>query len=200
MDFTCILQPDEIAKVVAHLKKGAKDYPNTRRNLVVFRLSCCCGLRASEICGLDVRDVIVSGPKPAVRVRLEVAKGKKKARKIPLSWDTGTLDDIRQWLAYRRENGAGPDDPLVCGVSRNSSQRRRYRTEVADYWKAAIRCLGPERVSQLSIHKGRHTFCSYVTKFRGVITARDVAGHSNISTTNIYLHALEEETTQNLFG
>lgn len=200
MDSTCILARSEIAKVLADLQERARHSLNSRRNLAVFRLSCCCGLRASEICGLDLKDLITSGPRPCIRVRKEVAKLKKKARMIPLWWDHGTLKDIQYWMAVRRESGAGPGDPLICGVNRNSSERRRLRTEVADYWNSALRCLGAERVRQLSIHKGRHTYCTYVAITKGLVAARDAAGHSNVSTTNIYLHALEDETANNIFG
>jgi hypothetical protein len=35
--------------VLADLKRKAPRSPSTRLNLVLFRLACCCGLRASEM-------------------------------------------------------------------------------------------------------------------------------------------------------
>lgn len=200
MDSTCFMSRSEIAAVLKDIKRRAKRRHNSRLNLVIFRLSCCCGLRCSEILGLDLKDIIAGGSRPVIRVRKAVAKLKKKGRIVPLWWDAGTRDDIAAWLTYRQQMGALPDDPFVCSLSKLSSGKRLERNCVAAKWKTAIKVLGPDRVSQLSIHKGRHTYCSHVTVMKGLAAARDAAGHSNVSTTNIYLHALEEENAPNLFG
>ena len=75
----------------------------------MFRLAACCGLRASEIAGLILADVQVDNSRPSIRVRREIGKG-HKARKVPLTWDAGTLADLVEWKRFRREQGAGDDD------------------------------------------------------------------------------------------
>jgi site-specific recombinase XerD len=63
-------------------------------------------------------------------------------------------------------------------------------------FKTAIGCLGSERVKVLSIHCGRHSFCSHaLAGGRTVVEVRDAAGHASVSTTNIYLHLVEEDET-----
>lgn len=202
MDVTRILTADEVRKVLANLRY--KQVPNAKLNQTIFRLSCCCGLRVKEIVGLNVSDFIFVGPKPCVRVRRAITKGqesKRRARVVPLWWDKGTLDDLRAWHASRIEAGAQPDDPFVCGVSRVNSGKRLTTTLARKKWKTAIKSLGSERVSQLGIHSGRRSFCSHALSVgRSLIEVRDAAGHSNVSTTSIYLYALERPDIPDIFG
>ena len=54
---------------------------------MIFRLATTCDLRASEICGLKIRDLkrLESG-RPFVQIRKLIAKG-GKPRIVPLRWD-----------------------------------------------------------------------------------------------------------------
>lgn len=74
-DATKILTRREIAAVLANLKRKSPRSPGTRLNLVLFRLACCCGLRASEIATLTVDDVRVGIASPHLRIRRGAAKG-----------------------------------------------------------------------------------------------------------------------------
>jgi integrase len=74
---TSVLSRRELAAVVAHLRVRAARSPNARLNLVLVRLACCAGLRASEIGGLQLGDVNVGKERPHLRVRAETAKGGK---------------------------------------------------------------------------------------------------------------------------
>lgn len=56
-DPTKILTRRELAAVLCDLKAKAVRSKNARLNLIVFRLACCCGLRASEIANLQMADV-----------------------------------------------------------------------------------------------------------------------------------------------
>ena len=87
-----VLTRRELATVMADLKRASR-YANARRNLVIVRLACCCGLRASEIGGLQLDDVVVGVPRPHLRLRRETTKG-KRPRMVPLWWDAGTLADL----------------------------------------------------------------------------------------------------------
>lgn len=202
MDVTKILTAGEVRKVLANVKY--KRTKNAKLNLTIFRLSCCCGLRVKEIVGLNVSDFILVGPKPCVRVRKSITKGqetKKRARVVPLWWDAGTLADIREWHAMRVNSGAQANDPFVCGVSKVNRGQRLTTTLARKKWKTTIKPLGPERVSQLGIHSGRRSFCSHALAVgRSLVEVRDAAGHANVSTTSIYLYALERPDIPDLFG
>lgn len=203
MDATKILTRDEAFEVIRDLRRRAKRSRTKRLNLIVFRLACCCGLRVKEIVGLNVGDVIVSGPKPCIRVRKGITKGRqgqRRARMVPLWWDSGTLEDLTSWVAYRLEKGAKSDDPLL--VSEHSSWRgnRLARKSAQRKWRSCLRPLGPGRASQLSIHCGRHSFCSHALNAgRSPVEVRDAAGHASFNTTSIYLHLIERDGVPDLF-
>ena len=150
-----ILQRDEIARVLTDLRRKARRSTNSRMNMVIFRLATCCGLRASEIAGLTVSDVQVDNSRPSIRIRREIGKG-HKARKVPLTWDAGTLADLVEWKRFRREQGAADDDRFICSqhcdALGNSLDRRNLRKR----FKASCKVLGRERQAGLTIHDGRH--------------------------------------------
>ena len=90
IDPTMILTRRELRTVLADLTRKAERSVNTRLNLVIFRLACCCGLRASEIAQLRLVDVKVGVDRPHLRVQRCVGKG-RKPRRVPLWWDADTL-------------------------------------------------------------------------------------------------------------
>src|SRR5689334_20579560 len=96
IDPTKILTLDEMKLVLADLKKRARRSLNSRMNLVLFRLASGCGLRVSELTGLILDNVRVGSSRPSIYVPKTIAKGGKH-RTVPLVFDQGTLDDIREW-------------------------------------------------------------------------------------------------------
>jgi site-specific recombinase XerD len=60
--------------------------------------------------------------------------------------------------------------------------RKRFRT--------ACKSLGLERLANLTIHHGRHTFISHaLAGGRTLAEVRDAVGHGNVSITSRYLHS-----------
>jgi integrase len=114
LDESKILTRRELAAVLQAPARTA----NQRRNRIIVRLACCCGLRVSEIAALRMDDVIVGVPRPHLRLRRETTKG-KRPRNVPLWWDAGTLAELREWKAQRAADGAGDHDPFVCSVQSN---------------------------------------------------------------------------------
>jgi integrase len=138
--------------------------------------------------GLNVDDVLVDSGRPHIRVRAEIAK-RHKARTVPLWLDSGTLSDL---IAWKAERSTMPGNAFICSVRASDAGRRLIVRRAQRKYKQAIRCLGAERVAGLSIHAGRHTFCSLaLDSGRSLVQVRDWAGHSNIATTNIYLHSAD---------
>jgi integrase len=85
VDSTKILTRRELATVLADLKQKADRQANVRRNLVIVRLACCCGLRVSEIGGLQLDDLILDVARPNTRLRCETTKGKSRARRFSMA-------------------------------------------------------------------------------------------------------------------
>lgn len=195
VDTNKILTTDEIRAVIAQLKVKRR-YVNNRQTLVIFRLAACCGLRASEIAGITTDDVRTEGKRPHIRIRKTVGKG-SKARKVPLWWDQGTLDDLRAWRAEQVERGARY---FVCAQSVDAFGNPIDRRNIRRIFIRACSIL--EGRDDVTTHDGRHTYVSLsLAGGRSLAEVRDAAGHANIATTSIYTHCVPDDgTVGNLFA
>jgi integrase/recombinase XerD len=201
VDQTKILTRRELAAVITNLQKRGKTSVNARQTLAIMRLACCCGLRVSEIAALRLDDVCVGVDRPHLRVRREVAKG-RRPRNVPLWWDAGTLADISSWKEERKSQGAIGEDLLVCSLLVTSRERPLSRHALRLRFQRACGVLGRARAARVTIHDGRHTFISHaLAGGRTLAEVRDAAGHSNVATTSVYLHLAVEDADQvgNLF-
>jgi len=192
-----VLSRDEILTVITDLKRKSLRSDQTKANLILFRLSTCCGLRVSELTGLTLDNVRVASKRPSLYVPATVAKN-GRARTVPLTFDQGTLDDLVSWKAHRESQGANGGSLFLCTRGGGQIDRRNARKR----FKAACRVLGKERVETLTIHHGRHSFISHALHSgRNVVAVRDAAGHSSLAVTSIYAHVVtDDETVGNLFG
>lgn len=187
-----ILSREEIKKVLSWWKDHRRRRnPGNNVKLIVFRLACCCGLRSKEIRLLEWGDVILDGPRPVIRIRKDITKGregKRRARKIPLWWDKGTWEDF---VRYKKRFYTGnPKDPVVF-TTKGIKGKPLARSTLKFKWAQALRPLG-DRGRQLSIHRGRHTFISHaLVSGRTLPEVRDAAGHASIATTDHYTHSLD---------
>ncbi len=192
-DPTKILTRSELAAVLADLRRKAPRSKNTRLNLVVFRLASCCGLRASEVAQLRLADVHTEMPRPHVKIRNGASKG-GRPRVVPLWWDAGTLADLAAWKADRVAGGAGHEEPFVTSLRPGRPPKPFSRHTLRKRFRTACKVLGPERLTSLTIHHGRHTFISHaLAGGRTLAEVRDAAGHANVSVTSGYLHVAVED-------
>jgi integrase/recombinase XerD len=187
-----ILSQDEVRAVIADLRRKRR-YASNRLNLIVFRLATCCGLRVSEIVGLNMGDVKIDSDRPHIQVRAAIAK-RHRARTVPLNLDGDTLADLTAWKARRTQARALATDAFVCSTQAADSGRRLSIRRGQRKFKQAIKVLGKERVAGVSVHSGRHTFCSRMLDAgKSLAQVRDWAGHASVQTTNLYLHAYDDE-------
>ncbi len=196
-DRSKILQRGEFKTVLGELNRKAKRSVNTRLNRVIFRLSTCCGLRASEISKINLNDVLTDSTSPWIRIRKEVGKG-AKARVVPLHWDAGTLADIKEWKAFRLAQCASQkatvDSPFVCSQHKDALGHRIDRRNLRKRYKCVCRILGTERANSVTIHHGRHTFISFALHLgRNVVEVKAAAGHSSLGTTTKYAHLVDTD-------
>jgi integrase len=192
-DVTKILTRTELQQVLADLRRKAPRSKNTRLNLVIFRLSACCGLRASEIAELRMADIRVEMPRPHIRIRVGASKG-GRSRRVPLWWDGGTLADLAAWRADRAARGATGGEPFVASLQIGREALVFSRHTLRKRFRTACRVLGKNRLESLAIHYGRHTFISHaLAGGRTLAEVRDAAGHSNATITSGYLHVAVEE-------
>jgi len=187
LDRNKVMTKDEVVFVLQSLARRARRSENTAINDVVFRLAISCGLRAAEIASLRMCDVkLGDGSRPYIHVHK--GKGGKTADvTIP---DTGTVAVFQRHLTSRKETGAKGRELFVIKTNGKGFNRQ----EIAKRFKSAIRCLSAERISDLSVHSGRHTAATMLLDDgHSLATVRDFMRHSNISVTSVYLHGREIE-------
>ena len=201
LDPTKILTRRELACVLAELKRKAPRSANTRLNLILVRLGCCCGLRVSEIVRLRIADVRTNVSRPHLRIRRGAAKG-GRPRIVPLWWDAGTLADLSDWKSERLRRTADVEAPFVTSLRPGRSGKVFSRHTLRKRFRTGCKILGRERLETLTIHHGRHTFISHaLAGGRTLAEVRDAAGHANVSITSTYLHvAVDDETVGDLFA
>jgi integrase len=212
IDSSQILSRNEIALVLDDLKRKGRRSVNSRLNMIIFRLAVCCGCRASEIGGLKLQDVKLTIDKPYLYLSKAIAKG-RKARKVPLWWDRGNLEDLIQWKAERQRQGAQAGDYFVCAQYAHKHGNKLGRDGIRNRFLTACKVLGKERLilgrdtfseqsgkcgqfyyKHLTLHCGRHTFCSHaLAGGRSLAEVKAAAGHSSIATTSIYTHVARED-------
>jgi site-specific recombinase XerC len=196
-----LLDVDEINFVIDTLRARRRDAADLQ--LVIVRLSACCGLRVSEIRQLLIGDIHANGDRPFIRVRRETVKGKTRTRDVPLWWDSGTRDDILHWLELREmQSRWDPTSPFVASQRPATLNRGLAKRTIQLHWKRAIkRALGADRAEQSSIHCGRHSYASNLFRAgASLATIRDVLGHSSITITDIYVHAQDFDNLKDVFG
>ena len=212
IDQSQILSRREIATVLDDLKRKGRRSVNSRQNLIIFRLATCCGCRASELAGLKLQDLKLSVEKPYIYISKAIGKG-RKARKIPAWWDRSTLDDLITWKTERQGQGAKGCDYVICSQAKRAFGKPLTRANVRNHFISACKVLGPERLiigresfsknctkggefytKHLTIHCGRHSFCSHaLAGGRSLVEVKEAAGHQNVGTSSIYLHLIGED-------
>ena len=177
------------------LKRKAPRSKNTRMNLVLFRLACCCGLRASEIAKLQVGDVrtgIGAAAHPHSQRRFE----RRTATHGSVLVGRGDVGRFAAWKADRVRSGADFNEPFLASLIPGRTAKTFSRHTLRKRFRTACKVLGAARLEGLTIHHGRHTFISHaLAGERTLAEVRDAAGHANVSITSGYLHiAVDDET------
>ena len=164
---------DAIAGALASLLESV-DGPNRERDLCILTLFLNCGLRISELIGLNLSDV----HEDALRV---LGKG-NKVRMVYLN--QACLDTLRDYLAVRRPI-TGPDRDALFLSARN---QRISRSMVNALVKKHLSQAGLDS-TQYSSHKLRHTAATLMLQNGVDVRAvQEVLGHEHLNTTEIYTH------------
>ena len=141
------------------------DGPNRERDLCILTLFLNCGLRISELIGLNLSDV----HEDALRV---------------VYLNQACLDTLRDYLAVRRPI-TGPDRDALFLSARN---QRISRSMVNALVKKHLSQAGLDS-TQYSSHKLRHTAATLMLQNGVDVRAvQEVLGHEHLNTTEIYTH------------
>lgn len=151
------------------------------RDYAILTLFLNCGLRVSEMSGLNYTDIRTDN---TMRV---VGKGNKE-RVVYLN--SSCIDAINDYMKVRPVDGV--KDKKALFISRNN-QRMSVKTIQAMVYKYLAK-IGLD-AQGYSCHKLRHTAATLMYQHGGVDVRvlKEVLGHENLGTTEIYTHLSSEQ-------
>ena len=162
------------------------DSKNKDRDYCIIVLFLNCGMRLSELVGLNISDY--SRDNKTLRV---LGKGNKQ-RIVYLN--QSCIEALNNYLDYIRPNETAKDkDAIFLSANKTRINKRRVQQIVEENLKrAGLSNLG------VTTHKLRHTAATLMYQHGNVDTLvlRDILGHKSISTTEIYTHLSDENLRQ----
>ena len=160
---------------------NAVEGPYKERDYAIITLFLNCGLRVSEMAGLNYTDIRTDN---TVRV---VGKGNKE-RVIYLN--QACVEAIREYMRVRPVDDV--KDKTALFISRNNN-RMSVKTIQAMVYKY-LEKIGLS-AQGYSCHKLRHTAATLMYQHGGVDVRilKDILGHENLGTTEIYTHLSSEQ-------
>jgi site-specific recombinase XerD len=169
-----------------HLLKTVEGKHETR-DYAIITLFLNCGLRLSELTGIDIGKI--KGD-----IMTIVGKGNKE-RVIYLN--DACLRAINDYMRYRPNGKAKDRDALFLSERNTRISKNMVQYLVKKYLAAA----GLDKC--YSTHKLRHTAATLMYKHGGVdvLALKEILGHENVNTTQIYTHVdsdqLKDAVTRN---
>jgi integrase/recombinase XerC len=165
------LSPDDASRLVAL----EDDTDIGIRDRALFELAYSCGLRVSELTGLDV-----SAVDPASGELRVTGKG-SKTRIVPVG--APALEALARWLPVRARLAAAGVEALFLGRSGRRLSPREVQRRIKH--RAAAAGLTVD----VHPHMLRHSFASHVLQSSGDLRAvQEMLGHASIASTQVYTH------------
>lgn len=175
------LTRDEFSRLLQAAGKPQRNLPGlAERDQLVLRVLVTTGLRRSELCALEWRDLELDGRKRTLLVR----QGKSgKSRRQPLP--AGLARELRQLRDARQPE---PTDPVFCGLAGG----RLQETILADIIRRADKRAGIEK--HVTAHTLRHTAATWLRQELGdTRLVAEYLGHADLSTVARYAHVDRDE-------
>jgi len=179
------LTPTEVA---AMLRVPDRRTLQGKRDYALLKTMFATGLRSAELCALDVGHIESYRNQPVL-----VVSGKGgKVRRVPLHSEA--LEAIRAYWRAEGRNYDDPSKPIFLTLGKHGPYEARRLT-----YKAIRHLVSRTRKAALikrpvTPHTLRHTFAvSLLDQGVDLRTVQDLMGHSNITTTQVYLHTSDEK-------
>ena len=170
---------EESQQLLKNIEKN--DSRNEPRDYAIITLFLNCGMRLSELTGINMGDIDFDNDKLNV-----IGKGNKE-RTIYLN--NACMSAIKTYMSSRKQNTLKNDSkaPLFLSERKERISQRTVQEIVKKYLTAT-------GLSKYSTHKLRHTAATLMYKYGNVdIRAlQQLLGHESISTTEIYTHVDNE--------
>ncbi|MBE6844821.1 MAG: tyrosine recombinase XerC [Ruminococcus sp.] len=163
------------------IEKAAESPINSPRDYCIVTLFLNCGMRLSELVGMDITDINFDDQTARI-----LGKGNKE-RIIYLN--EACVKSIQEYIDSRENSITDPKALFLSKGGRRISQRR-----VQQIIEQLLRQCGLNGKG-ISVHKLRHTAATLMYKYGNVDirTLKDVLGHESIATTQIYTHTNNQD-------
>ena len=162
-----VLEPEEAQNL---LRQPNKRYPTGLRNKAMMSLMLHCGLRVSEVVNLRPGNINLTKGK----LRVESGKGNKDRDLAIPEYLTDLFDS---WRKKR------PQSDFFFSTLKGNKLSVRYLQQMV---KRYAQKAGLDK--RISPHTLRHTYATeYYKQTKDIETLRRILGHSDISTTTIYI-------------
>jgi integrase/recombinase XerC len=174
------LSVDHSVALAEHTPAQDEDPTLAARDRCIVELLYGCGLRISELVGLDVRSTAASrGWVDLAEAEVHVLGKGGKRRSVPMG--AAAREALAAWLAHRPRLVRADDAALLLSErgARLSPQQLRLRLS-----RRALQAGLPTKVHP---HMLRHSFASHLLQSSGDLRAvQELLGHAHITTTQIY--------------
>lgn len=160
---------------------------NKERDFAIITLFLNCGLRLSELVGINISDIKFDDQKMTV-----IGKGNKE-RSIYLN--KACIDAINAYLDVRPKEGVKKDKKDSDKALFLSSYKQRISKRTVENIVSKELARAGLDTTKYSTHKLRHTAATLMYKY-GEVDIRalqELLGHQSISTTEIYTHVDNEQ-------
>ena len=161
-----------------------EDNRNKERDYAIITLFLNCGMRLSELVGINIKDINFENCKLNV-----IGKGNKE-RTIYLN--NACMNAINSYLRVRPTNKVKYDSKNALFLS---ERYERISNRTVQYIVKKELMLAGLDVNKYSVHKLRHTAATLMYQYGNVdIRAlQELLGHESISTTEIYTHVANSQ-------
>jgi integrase/recombinase XerD len=173
-----VLDPDDVARI---LDAPPRDEPRGTRDAAILELLYACGLRVSELTGLDTDRLDLVG----LQVRV-IGKGNRE-RRVPMG--EVARERLHRYLTGPRATWtAGRPTPAVFVSERGSRLTRESVWRLVRRWTRQAGVSG-----RVTPHTFRHSFATHLLEGGADLrVVQTLLGHASISTTQLYTHLTGE--------
>ena len=160
----------------------AIDGKNKERDYCIITLFLNCGLRLSELCGINISNIKND-------ILTVIGKGNKE-RTVYLN--NACIKSINNYIKLRNKYADKIIDKDALFISKNNTRMSKRTVEVM--LKKYLSAAGLD-TDKYTPHKLRHTAATLMYKYGNVDirSLQKILGHENVSTTQIYTHVDDEK-------
>ena len=161
---------------------ASADSTDSKRDYCILTLFLNCGMRLSELVGIDIRDIDFA------EKRLKVLGKGNKERMVYLN--SACMDALNSYLEERTANKKAAAEPalFISNQNKRISKRRVQQIVENSLQEAGLDGKG------ITTHKLRHTAATLMYQYgdADVLTLKELLGHASVSTTEIYTHLSDD--------